>query len=281
MKQKRGAKKKTGVNPLHGRFDEMVDAVVGAPEKSKNTLVKNKATVETWSVPLQEIYKNKNLRLDASHYDRQTAAALQELINSGFPLDPLSDLADVNLPGQFTRIWAQDAEHGIPYINATDLMSMMGIDMGGGTRFLSRETNVDIGELTIRSGWLLISCSGTIGRIFYVPERIDGWVATHDLIRVIPHEGVPVGFLHAYLSSPVAQQQILGHTHGGQIDHVTHHQVGGVLVPKLPDEKIKDIHRRTMQALSEREATISKLATITDDILQVIVRNRLTKNASR
>lgn len=277
QKQKQISKREPRVNPLHGQFDGMVDAVLGAPEKTKNSLVKNKATVATWSVPLQDIYDNKDMRLDASHYDRQTAAALQELRESGFPLIPLSELAAVNLPGQFTRIWAKDEKHGLPYINATDLMSMMGIGMGVEMRFLSRETNVDIEELIIRKGWLLMSCSGTIGRLFYVPERIDGWVATHDLIRIIPHDGVEVGFLHAYLSSTIAQIQILGHTHGGQIDHVTHHQVGGVLVPKLPADKTKELHKRTMQALREREETLSKLAAITDDVQKTIITNHQSR----
>ena len=79
-----------------------------------------------------------------------------------------------------------------------------------------------------------MTCSGTIGRVFYVPKRLDGWVATHDLIRIIPKGDSLAGYLYAWLSQPDAQTQILSHTHGGQIDHVTDKQVGTVLVPRLP-----------------------------------------------
>ncbi|HWG10005.1 MAG TPA: restriction endonuclease subunit S [Rhodanobacteraceae bacterium] len=242
-----------------------------ARAKQKNTLVKNRAAVETWSVPLQDIYDNPNLRLDATHYDRETANALQQLRKSGYPLKRLADLADVLLPGQFARIWAKDAKHGIRYINATDLMSLNSIGVAD-ERFLSHETKTDINELVIHEGWLLLTCSGTIGRLFYVTERIDKWVATHDLIRIVPHAGVSVGFLHAYLSSPVAQKQILGHTHGGQIDHVTHHQVGGVLVPELPPEQVKEIHKHMMDALRQRERAIAQISEIADDIEQKLKR---------
>lgn len=260
-------------------LDEIVDKVLAYKPAAKNLIIKNKAAVETWSVPLADIYINENLRLDASHYDRQAEAALKELNNTDFPLKPLSELASVNLPGQFTRIWAQDEKHGIRYINATDLMSLTGIGVPiGELRFLSRESHVDIKELTIHTGWILLTCSGTIGRVFYVPQRLDGWVATHDFIRIIPHDNIPVGFLHAYLSSQIAQKQILSHTHGGQIDHVTHHQVGSIMVPILAKDKILEIHRCTMQALRQREEAIANLAKISDDIQNLVKTNRRSKH---
>lgn len=259
-------------NDLHRVTDEEADIAQvekkenGEPIKS-NLIVRNKASVESWSIPLQEIYSNETSRLDASHYDQETAAALRELTQSGFELHKLSDLADVRLPGQFVRIWAEDARYGLTYVNATDLLSLCGIGtLSGATRYLSMETETNIDELIIREGWLLVSCSGTIGRIFYVSARFDGWVATHDLIRVIPKPGVPVGFLHAYLSSPVAQKQILGHTHGGQIDHITHHQIGGVLVPCIDKKMKKKIHERTLQAINLREQSIRELKIVSDEI---------------
>ncbi len=257
----------TASNDLYGKFDEMVDAVLGAPPATtKNALINNRAAVDTWEVPLQDIYENANIRLDASHYDRDTAAALTALRKSGYALKLLSDMATVLLPGQFVRIWAADKDHGIPYVNATDLMSLTGIGkLSDQTRYLSRQTDVDINELIIRTGWLLLTCSGTIGRVFYVPERLDRWVATHDLIRIIPNDPNTVGFLHAYLSSPIAQKQISGHTHGGQIDHVTHHQIKTILVPMLEQADVSAIHKKTMHALKMREQAIDTLATIADD----------------
>jgi hypothetical protein len=105
-----------------------------------------------------------------------------------------------------------------------------------------------------------------------VPERLDGWVATHDLIRIVPHN-IPVGFLHAYLSSQMAQKQIIAHTHGGQIDHVTHHQVGSIMVPMFAKKTISEIHRRTMKALKQREEAIVSLSKTSDDIQIAIKTN--------
>ena len=100
---------------LHGKFDEMVDAVLGIPPKPKVPTVE----VETWQVPIGDIYANPSLRLDASHYDRMAVNAIKRLEDSGYKLKPLSALAQLVLPSQFTRIWAQDADNGLPYLKGT------------------------------------------------------------------------------------------------------------------------------------------------------------------
>lgn len=249
-------------NNVHDQSEEAL-----ASSCAKNSLIKNGAIAKAWSIPLQEIYDNKDMRLDASHYDQDTAEAIKQLSSSPYSLKKLCEMARVELPGQFVRIWAKDKKYGLPYVNATDLMSLAGIGVfSGAPRYLSRQTKTNIDELTIREGWLLMTCSGTIGRIFYVPKRLDGWVATHDIIRIIPKKDTPVGFLHAYLSSPIAQKQIMGHTHGGQIDHVTHRQIGEIIVPNMPKDKMNDIHTRTMHALRSREEAIESLAHIAEDM---------------
>ncbi|MEA4899340.1 MAG: restriction endonuclease subunit S [Eubacteriales bacterium] len=215
---------------------------------------------ESWSLPLDHIYNNPSLRLDASHYLPKTNRVVQEIQNSTMPVKRLEEVADIYLPGHFTRIWAKDPEHGIPYLNATDLMSLTGIGMlPGQKRYISLQSKVDIDVLIIKEGWLLISCSGTIGRVFYVPKRLDGWVATHDLIRVRPHDLRMVGYLHAFLSSDYAQEQMLAHSHGGQIDHITDAQAASVLVPIPAQTVVDDIHEKTMAALDHRERAIQDL----------------------
>jgi type I restriction enzyme S subunit len=213
--------------------------------------------IESWSIPVRDIWNNDGLRFDATHYDREAALTVQKLANSGYKLKSLSDLAEIKLPGQFTRIWAKGPEHGYRYINGTELINIAGLGaMEKAPRYLSKLTKTKIDNLIIREGWLLVTCSGTIGRIIYVSKRFDGWAATHDLIRVIPHSPNHLGYLYTYLSSPMAQAQILGHTHGGQIDHVTHHQLKTILVPVLPEKEMTRIHKSTMAFLANRDEAV-------------------------
>lgn len=211
-----------------------------------------------WSLSVERIFASGGLRLDASHFDPGLDSCVSALKASGLALKPLDDLAELSLPGRFERVWAADERHGLPYLNATDLLSLFAIGAPSKERYLSRESHVDIDALVIRRNWLLMTCSGTIGRVFHVPKRLDGWVATHDLIRIAPKEGM-VGYLFAWCMTDAARTQVLAHTHGGQIDHVTAEQVGSMLVPMLPFKEARELDRAVLRALKAREKELEKL----------------------
>lgn len=135
-------------------------------------------------------------------------------------MHPLHDLADLSLLNRFVRVYVADEKHGLPYLNAIDLLSLFAVGLPARQRFLSRTSDVDLKKLVIRRNWFLMTCSDTIGRVSHVPKRLDGWVATHDLIRIRPKPGL-VGYLFAWCMTGAARAQVLAHTHGGQIDHVT------------------------------------------------------------
>ena len=75
----------------------------------------------------------------------------------------------------------------------------------------------------------------------------------------VPDRAEMVGYLYAYLGTRFAQHQIISHTHGGQIDHVTDAQVASCFVPMLAEGEIRRIHARVMDALHLREEMITTL----------------------
>lgn len=211
-----------------------------------------------WAVSVERIFESNGLVLDASHFDPDLDSCMKNLHSSGLELKTLGELATVQLPSRFERVWATDAQHGSPYLNATDLLSLFAIGLPAKSRFLSPESDVDLDRLLIRQNWLLMTCSGTIGRIFHVPKRLDGWAATHDLIRIAPQPGM-VGYLFAWCMTDAARIQVLAHTHGGQIDHVTDEQVSTMLVPMLPGEAARKLDRSVLRALDAREKGLKRL----------------------
>jgi len=206
---------------------------------------------------LFDVIKNNQFRLDAEHYDPVVIENSRKLHSLGFDLVPLSELADIKLPGMFTRIWAKDGKHGVAYLNATDLMSFFATGFVAKERFLSRSSDVNMETLLIHEGMILLTCSGTIGRVFNVPAALDGYAGTHDIIRIVPHNTEIRGFIHAWLASELAQIQILSYTHGGQIDHVTADQIGAYLVPKLPIRQIREISAQAEMAARLQEESLS------------------------
>lgn len=211
-----------------------------------------------WALSVERVFSDEGLRLDVTRFDPDLDAHIQSMQESRYASVELSSLADVNLPNRFERIWAKDESHGVPYLNATDLLSLFAIGIPSKTRYLSMQSNADVDALVVRKNWLLLTCSGTIGRIFHVPGRLDGWVATHDLIRIRPKPGM-VGYLFAWFMTASARSQVLSHTHGGQIDHVTADQVKSILVPVLPKEHIRNIDQTVRKALRTREKGLAQL----------------------
>ena len=222
---------------------------------------------KTWSISVERIFDSEDMRLDASHFDPRLDSCLTALKSSGLPLSPLDELATtLFLPSRFERVWAADQHHGVPYLNATDLLSLFTIGMPSQERYLSHKSNVDMHTLIIRQNWLLMTCSGTIGRVFHVPRQLDGWAATHDLIRIVPKDGM-VGYLYAWCMTEAARIQILAHTHGGQIDHVTDKQVGSMLVPMLPPTEARNLDKLVLQALRDRANGLANLRKLWPDTI--------------
>ena len=206
----------------------------------------------SWTVPIERILDQEISRLDAPHYAprARSTQGKTELLNQ---------LAQLFLPNRFERIWAADRDHGTPYLNATDLLPLFALGEPAQVRFLSNQSNTDISKLIVREGWLLMTCSGTIGRTYYVPRRLDGWAATHDLVRIVPNEPDMTGYLLAWCMTETARAQIQRHMHGGQITHVTAEQVGQLEVPMLSPKKVRKISQRIMTALNQRESSIHTL----------------------
>ncbi|MYI67569.1 MAG: hypothetical protein F4103_02005 [Boseongicola sp. SB0673_bin_14] len=242
-------------------LDQAVDIVFSHnPKQESRASLPSTITAESWATSINAVFDSKELRLDASHFHQSSVNTIRDLKQTGLKLQPLSDLAKIWFRGPFTRVWSSP-EYGLPYFNATDLLSLLALGVpSGGPRYLSNKTKTNIQALIVSEGWLLMTCSGTIGRVFCVPKRLDGWVATHDLIRIIPHQTEMTGYLYAWLGTEEAQSQILSYTHGGQIDHVTDEQVSRILVPLPSHKRIRAIHAVTMKALSKREEALKSLS---------------------
>ena len=237
------------INPLYGKFDEVVDALAGAPIRPR---------VASWDVTAEEITTG-DARLDAASYEPGLTEDLDELSAGAKELVPLGDLAEVSYGQRFERVFTDDPARGVPYCNPTDLLNLMAFGVPQATRYLSPATKTDINSLLIREGWLLLTCSGSVSRVFYVGRRLHGWVATHDIVRIVPRDDL-TGYLYAWLATPRAKRHIAGRQHGGVVQHITAKQVSESLVPRFSTAVERRINKVVIAALRDRERAIETLA---------------------
>lgn len=213
-----------------------------------------------WSVSVEDIFSDDGLRLDAGHFDP----------GAGLHMDcetiPLSDWAEVRfIRDRGRKVFTNELASGTkPYLNATEFQALLSFAQGP-ERFIAEVSNLDFNAFLIRHGWLLVTRSGTLGRVFYVTERFDGWFASDDLIRVIPNRPETAGYLYAWLSTPLARKQILREGYGGQIDHIDDTHLRTVPVPCLGDDVVGRIAAKVVQGMEKRDAALQSIGSAWDD----------------
>ena len=214
--------------------------------------------VSSYSLPLSVLAKSPECRFDAGHYNPELLHTLNTLKQSGLKLERLSTLVKrVILPSRFKRIFVKP-EAGLPFLQGSHVVHFQPADL----KYLSPASHKDIDVITIRAGWLLITRSGTVGRVTLCPSEWDGWVASEHIIRIIPDEAkCPAGYLCSFLALPFGQIQLRANIHGAVVDELTDKQVENVLVP-IPKKK-KDWNRLRSIDASMKHAIALKSQAVT------------------
>jgi hypothetical protein len=186
-------------------------------------------------------YAETGIRLDASYHLSEARQA--KILIDKAPLGSLTlrqATESVFLGGRFTRVHVTDPTKGYPYLTASDMIKS---DPFSGV-YLSKAYTKNLGKLTIKKNWILLSCSGSIGRTVYTNDLFNGKVGTHDLIRIVPNPTVlPGGYLYAYLSSKFGYSLLTQGTYGGVIQHIEPHHIADLPIPILPDVEQQTIHK--------------------------------------
>ena len=67
--------------------------------------------------------------------------------------------------------------------------------------YISKRTKTDIESLRVHKGQVLMTCSGTIGKVSYVSKALDEKIFSHDLLRINCNNADDAGYIYAYLRS--------------------------------------------------------------------------------
>jgi type I restriction enzyme M protein len=112
-----------------------------------------------------------------------------------------------------------------------------------------------IDAIRVHRGDIVISRSGTIGRVAYITARLDGAIVSDDLIRVrIPDERVRLYALQ-FLESEYALNQMLRNEYGAVQQHLEPNHVQNILVP-VPDDwsAVTDVIEAVRVRVMQKEA---------------------------
>lgn len=207
------------------------------------------AGVLNYSVPLSGIHG----RLDGSYYipivdviEQHIAKIAGEIVKVGDSRISQS----VILPGRFKRVYVEEGT-GIVFFTGKHVSELDPSDK----KYLSfsQHTEKIENELVIREGMILITRSGTLGKIAFVPKHWDGWAITDDIIRLMPTNDEISGYLYAWLSSDYARELIHRFAYGAVVRHLEKEHISQVNVPLLSDENAqREINDTVLEANRKR-----------------------------
>jgi type I restriction enzyme S subunit len=192
-------------------------------------------------------------RLDASYHVPTVRAILQRLKTRAGEITTVGDprvSKRVILPGRFARVYVQEGQ-GVPFFGGRQLFQLDPANK----KYLSLKHHGQRiqRELKLEENMVLLSCSGTIGKVVLVPEHWEGWAASQHVIRVVPASDDVAGYLSVFLATEYGRELITRFTYGSVVDEIDDHHVCQVPVPLLKEAPAQaEINRLALEANAKR-----------------------------
>lgn len=217
----------------------------------------SEAPVKWCSVSLAEMVE-RGKRLEASVFDVEARQAWDLINNNKYPITSLggaNGLTTSYTCGRFKRIWVMKSEY--PIYQPSSVVDIKPTPDG----YISKKTKVDIDSLRVHKGQILLTCSGTIGKVSLVSKTLDNAIFSHDLLRIDCKNPVDVGYIYTYLKSKIGSQILITNKYGAVITHIESEHLDTVPIPNAPDtikSKINDLIIQSYALRDESNALIDQ-----------------------
>lgn len=207
------------------------------------------ASVLNYSVSSSEVID----RLDGSYYVPIVKAIEQHITKTAKEVAKVGDSRisqGVTLPVRFKRVYVEEG-HGAVFFGGKQLHELD----PSNKKYLSIGQHKEriTGDLGVHANSILITRSGTVGKVAIVPEHWKGWIPNEHIIRVVSLNDEIAGYLHAWLSSDYAYPLITRYIHGAVIDEINVEQVSEIVIPLLHDGNVqREINDTVLEANRKR-----------------------------
>lgn len=245
-------------------LDEDLSQIAEAYQEFKNgVLVESEFR---YTVAFSDLDKD-SLSFNPVHYLPQHNAAFRKVITLGereeFEIHRLGDIARVFNGPRFKRPYADVGVTSGPtirkYFTGTAL-TQLNCD---NVKYLdsakaSPQVKKQLDALTIHKGYILVSDSGTLGRVTYALSQHDGHVATNNLIRIIVDDIPLRGYLYEFLQSELGQSLMLKNAYGTNQEHLEPDIIAEIPIPVPKNRDIlEQIGNSVIRSIEELENSIA------------------------
>ena len=138
------------------------------------------------------------------------------------------------LPGRFKRVYVEKG-NGKIFLGGKEIGQLD----PSGKKFLSVKHYSDklISDITIKRNDILVTRSGTVGKVMMAPKHWENWVSSDHVIRILSKESYH-GLNFIWLSSEYGKELIKRQIYGSVVNEITDEQLEDVVIPIFKDNKI-------------------------------------------
>ena len=158
-------------------------------DASGEEVVVNEAPLKWCSVTLSDVV-SRGKRLEASVFDVEAKQARQIIYNGKYDVTTVGGNDGLTLSytgARFKRVWVKTSEY--PIFQPSSVVDIKPSPDG----YISKRTQTNIDALRVKEGQVLMTCSGTIGKLSYVSKTLDNTIFSHDLLRIDCKEPTDAG----------------------------------------------------------------------------------------
>lgn len=188
--------------------------------------------------------KDLNGRLEASFHD-PISEAIENCCSTVSSIKKLKDIAsNIVLPGRGKRHYIERG-YGKRFIGGKEMGQLSPSTdkyLVVGKYSEQMQADFHVGNNTI-----LITRSGTVGKVFLTFEEWSNWIANDHIIRIFASNDI-VGYLSIWLSTAYGKQLICRNIYGSVVLEITCEHVGNITVPILREETVAYINNMVLEA---------------------------------
>lgn len=202
-----------------------------------------------WAPVSSRLLSRRERRLEASTF-LTDGFGLRQGLESVPSTVPMADVAEIWQPSRL-KGYPVDPGKGLPFFSAGQVFE----SQPRVRKWLAEAMVPAVATRYLSQDWLMMSCSGEVGRITAVyVEHLDK-VITHDLLRVIPRDPQDYGWIYAYMKTPTFFAIARSSQYGHMIKHLEPEHVRAMPVA-IPDVTTRrNIGQDAKNALEKRQAS--------------------------
>lgn len=227
-------------------------------ESYKNTgKIKKNKNISCFKIAFSDIKNSQILRLDAWYYDpekNKIVKTLEDNVGKSITeIQRLGDLVEPNgifYPGRHRRDYVPKSKNSVPFYSGTQILQSRPYDL----KYEPKDYKPAKHHF-VKKGWLLITRSGSTGRVVMVDDALDGSMVTEHAIRVIANkELINPYYLYAYLASSKLGKTLLDKgIYASVVDHISPQFVESIPIARLSPDKEKQIADNIKESIQLKE----------------------------